>query len=136
MKRMIEKVSRWTRNQKNKSVGYAGTHISADFWHGENIASSKRLEFLLIQSSKAAHSAPLKVVSHRFSPHGITGVVLLSESHISIHTWPEIGYTAVDIFTCGKKAKPREALKFLKNILKPRKIKITEMKRGKWEKEE
>ena len=127
---MKEKVSRQTRYQKH--LAYAGMHISADFWHGENITSSKRLESLLIQAGKAAQATPLEVASHTFSPRGITGVVLLSESHIAIHTWPEIGYTAVDIFTCGKKTKPKEALKFLKNILKPQKMEITEMQRGKW----
>jgi S-adenosylmethionine decarboxylase len=110
---------------------YAGTHVVADFWDGKVIESKKELEQLLQGAAKAANSKPLQVSIYKFAPQGITGVILLAESHIAVHTWPEIGYIAVDIFTCGKTAKPKDALLYFKNYLKPERVKVTEMKRGK-----
>jgi S-adenosylmethionine decarboxylase len=53
------------------------------------------------------------LISHRFQPHGVTGLALLAESHISIHTWPESGYAAVDVFTCGDHTLPETACRVL-----------------------
>ena len=58
---------------------------------------------------KAAEAKLINLITHKFSPQGVTGLALLAESHISIHTWPEIGYGAVDIFTCGEYTKPEKA---------------------------
>ncbi len=66
----------------------------------------------------------------RFNPHGITGVVIIAESHISIHTWPELRYAAVDIFTCGDKVNPWTAYNILVDELKPKNINVTEISRG------
>ena len=60
-------------------------------------------------ASAQAMSTLLNLSSHKFDPQGVTALALLAESHISIHTWPESGYAAVDIFTCGETAKPRLA---------------------------
>jgi len=67
---------------------------------------------------------------HKFSPHGVSGVVVISESHFSIHTWPEYGYCALDIFTCGTEIKSEKALDFLKEELGAGSISVTEVKRG------
>jgi len=64
-------------------------------------------------ASREGMSTLLKLVSHRFEPYGVTALALLAESHISIHTWPEHGYAAVDIFTCGEHAQPKRACEFL-----------------------
>lgn len=112
---------------------YAGVHIIADFWCGKDIADQKKLKTILLRAARESQNTPLKVSIHAFSPRGITGVVLLAESHIAIHTWPEIGYTAIDIFTCGEGAKAAKALEFLKKELKPRRIAVKIMKRGKIE---
>lgn len=109
---------------------YAGVHIIADFWFAKNITSTQELKRLLLKASKKAKSAPLELLVHKFSPQGLTGVLLIAESHLAIHTWPEIGYTALDIFTCGKNVKPREALAFLKEELKPKKVFVKELQRG------
>ena len=53
------------------------------------------------------------MVTHSFKPQGVTGLALLAESHISIHTWPEIGYAAIDVFTCGDHTMPEKACKLL-----------------------
>lgn len=60
-----------------------------------------RLERLLRDAAEAAGATVVGVLFHRYSPHGVSGVVLVAESHMSIHTWPEAGYAAVDYFTCG-----------------------------------
>ena len=61
----------------------------------------------LIEITKIVNLTVIDVVFHEYSPHGITGVVVIAESHITVHTWPEYGYAAVDIFTCGEAISPR-----------------------------
>jgi len=67
---------------------------------------------------------------HQFSPQGVTGILAIAESHISIHTWPEYGYAAADIFSCGTSFRPREAATKLAAALECRNPEITEIKRG------
>ncbi|KPJ73573.1 hypothetical protein AMJ48_01110 [Parcubacteria bacterium DG_74_1] len=109
---------------------YAGIHLIAEFWHGENIESPKELKRILIEAAKRAKNIPLKISIYKFSPHGITGVILLAESHIALHSWPEINYLAIDIFTCGCQAIPHRALEYFKKEFKPKKVEIKEIKRG------
>lgn len=115
---------------QKKSQKYAGIHLIAEFWHGKDIESPKELKRILITAAKKAKNIPLKVSIHKFSPQGITGVILLAESHIAFHGWPEINYLAIDIFTCGCKAMPRKALEYLKKEFKPKKVEIKEIRRG------
>lgn len=67
---------------------------------------------------------------HQFSPQGVTGIVSIAESHISIHTWPEFGYAAVDIFTCGTSFEPRQAAAFIAREMQSKAPEITEVERG------
>ena len=67
---------------------------------------------------------------HHFSPQGVTGILAIAESHISIHTWPEYGYAAADIFSCGTSFRPREAAKKLAEALEWRTPEIKEIERG------
>jgi len=81
----------------------------------------------------AADEAGATVVTdsfHRFSPHGISGVVVIAESHLFIHTWPEYGYAAADIFTCGTTVQPEKAAEVLIEKLGARKHSIQEIARG------
>lgn len=110
---------------------YAGTHIIADFWQGKDIAAPRELKRILLQAAEEAQNTPLQVSIHTFSPRGITGVVLLAESHIAIHTWPEIEYVAIDIFTCGQGANAKKALAYLRKELNPQKVAVKAMQRGK-----
>ncbi|MBI1971460.1 MAG: adenosylmethionine decarboxylase [Candidatus Wildermuthbacteria bacterium] len=103
----------------------------ADFWFGKTIKTEKAMNYLLAEAAKKAKSTPLQIASHVFSPYGMTGIILLAESHIAIHTWPEISYIAIDIFTCGSGATPRKAIGFLKKQLRPNIAKVYLMKRGK-----
>jgi len=133
---MITKTKRlikWVLDAKNK-IRYAGIHILAEFWGGKIIEDSKKIEEILVLAAKKGGNTPLKVTIHKFQPQGITGVVLLAESHIAIHSWPEYDYIAIDIFTCGDKASPEAALKYLKEEFQPKKVEIKKIKRGslKW----
>ena len=67
----------------------------------------------ITSSAKVAGATLLNLVTHSFNPQGVTGLALLAESHISIHTWPEIGYAAIDVFTCGDHAMPEKACNLL-----------------------
>ena len=67
----------------------------------------------ITSSAKIAGATLINLVTHSFKPQGVTGLALLAESHISIHTWPEIGYAAVDVFTCGDHTMPEKACKLL-----------------------
>ena len=110
---------------------YAGIHLIAEFWGCRKIIEDpKEIKRILIEAAKAAGNIPLEVTFHKFSPQGMTGVVLLAESHIALHSWPEMNYLAIDIFTCGEKAMPKTALLVLKKYFQPKKVKIIKIKRG------
>lgn len=107
-----------------------GVHLIAEFWGCRNIKSSKEFEDILLGAAKQAKATALKVYVHKFTPQGMTGVVVLSESHITFHSWPELKYLALDIFTCGKKSRPYKALEFMKEKIKPNQVQVVEIKRG------
>lgn len=110
---------------------YAGVHLIAEFWGGRVIESQKEVEKILFEAAKKAKSTPISVSSHKFSPHGITAFVLLAESHLSIHSWPELQYLAIDVFTCGDKTMPSKALEYLKEVYQPKRVETKALKRGK-----
>jgi len=117
-----------TKKFRNKK--YLGNHLIAEFWYGKIIEDEKKLKEILFEAVRKSNNTPLKFVFHKFNPRGISGVVLLAESHIALHTWPEFNYLAIDIFTCGDKANFGKALKYLKAVFKPRKVEVQEIKRG------
>jgi S-adenosylmethionine decarboxylase len=71
------------------------------------------LRSAITNAALRAGATLLQLITHRFQPHGVTGLALLAESHISIHTWPESGYAAVDVFTCGDHTVPERACRVL-----------------------
>jgi S-adenosylmethionine decarboxylase len=117
--------------RKLKKKNSLGIHLIADFWGGKNIEDPKELERVLIEAAKKSGNIPLNFSYHKFNPHGLTGVLLLAESHISFHSWPEFEYLAIDIFSCGENAKPEKALEYLEKIFKPKRIEVKTLKRGK-----
>jgi S-adenosylmethionine decarboxylase len=128
---MIKKTKgsvKWIKKEDN--LENIGVHLIVEFWGGKQIEDPKKFESFLLGAAKAAKATALKVNTHKFKPHGVTGVVLLSESHITFHTWPELKYLALDIFTCGKKCKPYAALEYLKEQIKPKHVQVMEIKRG------
>ncbi len=121
-------VKLWTRANGKK---YLGIHFICEFW-GVNIKeNSKEIEKVLRLAAKKSHNTPLDFVYHQFNPHGFSAVLLLAESHIALHFWPEYHYLAVDIFTCGQKSFPQKAAKYLISVFQPQKVIQKEIKRGK-----
>jgi S-adenosylmethionine decarboxylase len=97
-----------------------GKHCVAELYGCNHtiLDDEKVLKELIRESIDIAEATLLEISSHKFTPQGVTIVALLSESHISIHTWPEDGSVALDVFTCGN-SKPDLALLHIINFLKP-----------------
>ena len=108
-----------------------GQHIIAEFYGARNLRDAA---FLLKAMTRAAETAGAVVIDskiHEFGVgQGVTGVVLLAESHISIHTWPEHDYAAIDIFMCGSKVAPELSLQHLRDVLAPKRDTVTILQRG------
>jgi S-adenosylmethionine decarboxylase len=90
----------------------------------------KGLETILLESARISGATIIKSVFHQFSPHGVSGVVVIAESHFSIHTWPEYNYCAIDIFTCGESIDSDKAAQFLKQALGAQSLSVVDIKRG------
>ena len=104
----------------------AGTHLLIDLFGAKRLDDLKLVRETLKRCADAAGATLLHVHLHRFSSNGgLAGVAVLSESHISIHSWPEAGYAALDVFMCGD-AKPHEAIEVLKAAFKPGRIEVKE----------
>jgi len=84
----------------------------------------------LIEAAKASRATLISHNFHKFSPYGVSGVVVIAESHIAIHTWPEYLYAAVDIFTCGDTIDPWVIQERLKESFESKNVSSMEMKRG------
>ena len=84
----------------------------------EKLNDESFLRCILNRAAKLANATVLNLISNKFEPQGVTAIALLAESHISIHTWPESNYSAVDIFTCGKNMMPEIASQYLIESLK------------------
>jgi S-adenosylmethionine decarboxylase len=111
-------------------LSYAGSHLIIDLWEAEGLSDRERIEAALIDAVNAAGATLLHIHLHTFEEGGgISGVAVLAESHISVHTWPEKGYAAFDVFMCGN-AEPRKALDVFKRAFNPGRVVVGEHKRG------
>lgn len=111
-------------------VRYAGNHILVELWDAAHLDDPKLIENALLQGARDAGATVLHSHFHHFSPYsGVSGVVVLAESHISIHTWPEKSYAAIDIFMCGD-CDPHDALPAIKNAFQPSNMEVQHFKRG------
>ncbi len=100
-------------------VKFAGMHLLVDLWGASNLCDPDHIDRALREAAEAAGATILHGHFHHFSPNGgVSGVLVLAESHISIHTWPECGFAAVDIFMCGA-AEPQRALAVIEQALRP-----------------
>ena len=97
---------------------------------GPVISQVDRLQEILVEAAKRANTQVWSVSFHRFPPDGVSGVVVISESHLSIHTWPEVGYMALDIYTCGEESKPQVAVDYVLEQIGAKQTHITEITRG------
>jgi len=109
-----------------------GRHILGEFYNcdAEVLNSLSKIEEAMKAAAIASGAHILGSFFHPFSPHGVSGVIVIAESHLSIHTWPEYGYAAVDIFTCGQAVDPWKAFRSLKDTLKAEGFSAFEVRRG------
>ena len=109
---------------------YAGTHLIIDLIDAKRLDDPEHIEQSLISAAEAAGATVLSSDFHIFTPNnGVSGVIVLAESHISIHTWPEKNFAAVDVFMCGD-AQPMRTIPALKRAFAPERIGLQEIKRG------
>jgi S-adenosylmethionine decarboxylase proenzyme len=90
----------------------------------------QQIEEVLVQAAKCCKATIVNKIFHKFSPQGVSGVILIAESHISVHTWPEYGYAACDIFTCNNTLAIDKAISLIKEEFKAADCKIIKINRG------
>jgi S-adenosylmethionine decarboxylase len=111
-------------------VRYAGTHLIVDVYGADRLDELEHVETALRKAVDAAGATLLHIHLHHFTPNGgISGVAVLAESHISIHTWPECGYAALDVFMCGE-TNPHATIEILREAFSPERIAVEEHMRG------
>jgi S-adenosylmethionine decarboxylase len=115
---------------ERNGLRYAGSHLIIDLWDCEHLDDVGLIELALRRAVQAAGATLLHLHLHAFgSGGGVSGVAVLAESHLSIHTWPERSYAAIDAFMCGA-ARPHEVVPILRHALKARHIAVFEHMRG------
>lgn len=111
-------------------IKFAGTHLLLDLWDAKYLDNIERVESAIRECVDACGATLLHIHLHHFSPSGgISGVAILAESHISVHTWPERDYAAFDVFMCGD-AQPENSIAVLKRAFYPQSMKVYEELRG------
>lgn len=106
-----------------------GTHVIVDLHGAGNIDNEEIVREAIAEIVCATGATLLHQYFHRFEPHGITGMACLAESHISVHTWPESGFAAFDIYMCGT-ARPERAIPILKTYFQPERVETRSIQRG------
>ncbi len=109
-----------------------GRHILAELYGctPEVLNDLQKIEDIMVAAALEAGAEIREVAFHKFSPQGVSGVVVISESHLAIHTWPELGYAALDIFTCGDTVDPWVSCDYIKDKFSAQNMAANEVKRG------
>ena len=109
-----------------------GRHVAVDTWgvDFDLLNNEEYLQAQMVDAAEACGATVLSVQSKQFEPQGATVLVLLSESHLSIHTYPERGFAAIDCYTCGETVDPQLAIDYLVSVLKPEKTYAKKLVRG------
>ena len=108
---------------------FAGTHLIIEVVNGHGLDDEARIQQAFRDCVDSCGATLLHIHTHKFSPQGVSGVAVLAESHISVHTWPEIGYGAFDVFMCGD-ARPWLAVDVLKAAFGTADVRVRELRRG------
>tara|TARA_R110002126_G_scaffold8695_5_gene40531 strand:- start:1428 stop:1937 length:510 start_codon:yes stop_codon:yes gene_type:complete len=115
---------------KKDGLVFAGTHLIIDLVGASRLDDLAHVEETLREAVEVSGATLLHIHLHHFTPNGgVSGVAVLAESHISIHTWPERGYAALDVFMCGD-AEPHKAIAVLRRAFRPDAIQLNDLKRG------
>jgi S-adenosylmethionine decarboxylase len=109
-----------------------GTHIIVELsdCNPAILSDVEQVQKILVQAAREAKAEVLQTTFHRFNPQGVSGVVVIAESHLSIHTWPEYGYAAMDIYTCGETTDPWRACRYAATEFQAKQMLTTEVRRG------
>ena len=110
-------------------VRCAGVHLIVDLHGAEGLDDIDLVETTLRRCVQAANATLLHIHVQHFQPNGVSGVAVLAESHISIHTWPDAGYAALDVFMCGR-ASPDACIPVLREAFKAERVEVSEILRG------
>ena len=108
---------------------FAGTHLIIEVVDGEGLDDEARIQKAFRDCVDTCGATLLHIHTHKFTPQGVSGVAVLAESHISVHTWPEIGYGAFDVFMCGD-AMPWRAVDVLRDAFSAGEVRVKEILRG------
>lgn len=108
---------------------FAGTHLVIEVVNGHGLDDEDRIRQAFRDCVESCGATLLHIHTHKFTPQGVSGVAVLAESHISVHTWPEIGYGAFDVFMCGA-AEPWKAVEVLKRAFATSDVRVRELLRG------
>ena len=110
-----------------------GRHLMFDLWDcNAEVDCPETVRRAIVDAVDAIGATLLNVHVHCFSPQGVTGLAVLAESHFSVHSWPEHGFLAADVFTCGTESKLHAALDVLKRYFQPGHVEVRELRRGVW----
>lgn len=109
-----------------------GRHLLVELYQCDNrvISDVRKIEEIMVGAAKHAKATIVDVVFHNFNPNGISGVIVIQESHLAIHTWPEYNFASVDIYTCGSSVNPWKAYNYLHKRFKAKNVTAMELKRG------
>ncbi len=109
-----------------------GRHLILEMWDcsRDTVNNIEGIKEILAKTAKVINATVIDIMCHHFSPYGVTGVAILAESHISIHTWPEYQYVAADIFLCGNEISPQVAATYLIQAFQAKETSFAEFKRG------
>jgi len=109
-----------------------GTHIVCELsgCDARALTEVEHVKDVMVSAAREANATVMEVAFHRFQPQGVSGVVVIAESHLSIHTWPETGYAAMDFYTCGDHTDPWKACEYAAAKFGATSMRTTEVKRG------
>ncbi len=109
-----------------------GSQILADLYGcaRDTLDDPQAIQAILVEAALRCGATIVDRCFHHFSPHGVSGVVVIAESHLSVHTWPEHGYAAVDLFTCGSSLRPDDCFAYLRGALRCQRYSVQVIDRG------
>jgi S-adenosylmethionine decarboxylase proenzyme len=108
-----------------------GQHYIIEFYQcGALLNNLQEIATIMYDAAVVSGATILSQHFHPFEPQGVSGVIVIAESHLSIHTWPEHDYAAIDVFTCSDKMSPDKALEHLQTMFRPQKIDVRKLRRG------
>ncbi len=107
-----------------------GRHLVVEMYECDGVLDGEEVMNYLEEAAKVSNAKVVKSFLHKFNPHGISAVVVIEESHLAVHTWPEYRFVALDVFTCGDETDPWRAYDYLRSKFKPKRVSVMEITRG------